>query len=129
MHETFLEQVARWGEEEPSVRAVVLVGSVARGTQTRASDIDLCILTDQKRELVAAPDFIRLFGTVEKTRMEYYGACTSVRVWYKEGIEAEFGLVEPSWISRPLDSGTAQVLRGGYRVLVDKERAFESLPL
>ena len=41
---------------------------------------------------------------------EYYGACTSIRVWYEDGREVEFGIVEPPWISMPLDNGTYRVV-------------------
>ena len=66
------------------------------------------------------------FGTVARRQTEYYGACTSIRVWYEGGPEVEFGLVEPSWIARPLDAGTMQVLQGGYRVILDKKQRFPS---
>lgn len=51
---------------------------------------------------------------------EYNGACTSIRVWYRDGKEVEFGVAEPSWISRSLDAGTYQVLSDGYKNILDK---------
>ena len=44
-----------------------------------------------------------------RQQTEYYGACTSIRVWYKDGKEVEFGIVELSWISMLLDVWTYQV--------------------
>ena len=49
---------------------------------------------------------------------EYYGACTSIRVWYEDGREVEFGIVEPPWISMPLDNGTYRVLSDGYKIII-----------
>ena len=54
---------------------------------------------------------------------EYYGACTSIRVWYEDGREVEFGIVEPPWISMPLDNGTYRVLSDGYKIIIHKELA------
>ena len=66
---------------------------------------------------------------VYKQQTEYYGACTSVRALYSDGKEVEFGIVEPSWITTPLDIGTYQVLSGGYKLIVDKKQYFENLEL
>lgn len=60
---------------------------------------------------------------------EYYGECTSVRVWYESGLEVEFGIVEPSWISLPLDNGTHKVLSDGYKVIVDKKNYLKNFEL
>ena len=58
---------------------------------------------------------------------EYYGACTSIRVQYEDGREVEFGIVEPPWISMPLDNGTYRVLSDGYKIIIDKKRYFTDL--
>ena len=60
---------------------------------------------------------------------EYYGACTSIRVWYEDGREVEFGIVDPTWVSKPLDAGTHKVLSDGYKIVIDKKRYFENLQL
>lgn len=92
------------------------------------------VMEDHVADLVHAiqqknQDFTKVFGAVSKQQTEYYGACTSIRVWYKDGKEVEFGIVESSWISMPLDAGTYQVLSDGYKVIVDKKRYFKNLKL
>lgn len=72
---------------------------------------------------------IDLSWHIDKKQIEYYGVCTSIRVWYEGGKEVEFGLVEPSWISVPLDTGTYKVLSDGYKIVIDKKRYFEDLNL
>lgn len=106
-----------------------MVGSYARGTNREDSDLDLCIITADKEAMAVNPEFIKEFGMPEKMRTEEYGACTSVRVWYKDGLEVEFGLVEPAWLSLPLDEGTRRVLWDGYKVIVDKKGYFRHLEL
>ena len=80
------------------IESIVVIGSYARGTHTEESDIDLCIITTEKEALLKDYNFFAQFGMILKMQTEYYGACTSVRVWYKNGSEVEFGIVEPSWI-------------------------------
>ena len=111
-----IEALRQWAQEETSIESVILVGSWARGTNRPDSDMDLCILTARREGLLAENHFPSLFGKVCRQQTEYYGACTSVRVWYEGGAELEFGLVEPDWIALPLDEGTRRVLydRAGY---------------
>ena len=122
--EAFFQALKEFAREEAAVEGILLVGSYARGTNRETSDLDLCILTTRKEEMVRHPAFVGRFGEYRELRREEYGACTSIRVFYKDGREVEFGMVDPSWIRRPLDEGTKRVLRGGYRVLADKRNYF-----
>jgi len=121
----YLNQVKDWGENENLIKAIILVGSYARGTQKESSDVDLCILTDEKEMMVEKINIYERFGEIVKYQIEYYGVMTSVRVWYKNGFEVEYGIAAMSWISEPLDKGTEQVLKDGYKVIVDKHQLFE----
>jgi len=129
MIEDFLNALKKYAINNSDVQSVIIVGSYARGTNTATSDLDLCIISTSKSEMIENPNFIKVFGAFEKKQIEYYGACTSIRVWYENGFEVEFGIVEPSWISLPLDVGTQKVLSDGYKVLVDKVHYFSNLKL
>ena len=127
MIEQFIKAFEEWATKNTHIESVIIVGSYARGTNKDTSDIDLCIITTNKAEMVEKQDFIEYFGEIEKNQTEYYGACTSIRVWYKNGQEIEFGIVEPSWIAVPLDSGTHRVLSDGYKVVIDKKHYFDNI--
>ena len=122
-----MQMLRKWAADNDHIESIIIVGSYARGTSHAASDLDLVIITSEKAALTEHQDFTGYFGSVLKKQTEYYGACTSVRVWYKSGMEVEFGLVSPSWISLPLDSGTCKVLSGGYLVVADKKGHFLKL--
>lgn len=125
--DVFISKVKRWGEQSKEINAIILVGSYARGTHSKSSDIDLVILTNDKENMISNPMFINQFGKQSKMGIEYYGAVTSIRVFYEEGFEVEFGIAEISWIAQPLDSGTRQILDEGYKVIIDKGNYFESI--
>lgn len=125
----FLNKLKKYAQSTSHIESVILVGSYARGTNREDSDLDLVIITAQKSALLAHQDFVREFGQVCKQQTEYYGACTSIRVWYEDGKEVEFGIVEPSWIDKPLDEGTYKVLSEGYKVIVDKTKYFANLKI
>ncbi len=110
-----------YAKKKESVECVLLVGSYARGTNREDSDIDVVLITSEKAALLEDPGFINAFGHVVKQQTEYYSACTSIRVWYEDGKEVEFGIVEQSWIAKLLDAGTARVLNDGYRLILDKK--------
>ena len=45
---------------------------------------------------------------------------TSLRVFYLEGPEIEFGITTPDWINLPLDFGTRKVIKDGIVILFDR---------
>ncbi len=105
MDTAIFKEISQWAEESPRIESVLLVGSWARGENRASSDIDLVVLTDAKEELLRDQSWTARFGRVARQQTESYGACTSVRVWYQDGREVEFGLVLPSWADAPLDGG------------------------
>lgn len=125
----FIEELRQFTLSDPDILTTLIVGSCARGTNTPSSDVDVVIITNNKPGMVADQRFTEQFGTVSRSQTEYYGACTSVRVWYDNGLEVEFGLVEPSWMDRPLDAGTHRVLSDGYKIVEDKGTLFQNLKL
>lgn len=129
MIENFINTLENFSANTPYIESVIIVGSYAKGTNKKNSDLDIVIITPNKSEMVRNQDFVYKFGEVYKKQTEYYGACTSIRVWYKNGQEVEFGIVEPSWIEKPLDSGTNKVLSDGYKIVLDKKAYFENLTL
>lgn len=127
MIEDFISALKAFSENNSIIESVILVGSYARGTNQEDSDLDIVVITPNKAEMVANQDFVQNFGKVLSKQTEYYGACTSVRVWYENGPEVEFGIAEPSWIERPLDRETYKVLSDGYQIILDKKHYFENL--
>lgn len=116
----FLRNAVTWAEKVADIQALVLVGSCARGTNRPDSDVDLIVVTPRQMEYVARHAFVSQFGEVEREQTEDWGACQSVRIFYRSGMEVEFGFVLPSWLDIPLDPGTRDVLRDGCRFLTDK---------
>lgn len=127
MFEDFISELKEYAGNASHIESIIIVGSYARGTNKENSDLDVVIITSDKSGMIANQDYTQNFGEVNKQQTEYYGACTSVRAWYRDGKEVEFGIVEPSWISMPLDSGTYKVLSDGYKIIIDKKRYFEDL--
>ena len=120
----FLSDVVEWATQNDDIRALILVGSHARGEARMDSDIDLVIMTTDPDRYIDNP-FIDRFGKVARFQKEDWGRVTSIRAWYvQNGLEVEFGITTPVWIERPLDEGTLRVLSDGYVLLVDKEGYF-----
>ena len=129
MIEDFFNKLREYARNTLHIKSIIIVGAYARGTNRENSDLDIVIITSNKSDMIANQDFTKDFGEVSQQQTEYYGACTSIRVWYKDGKEVEFGIVEPSWILMPLDTGTYKVLSDGYKIVIDKKGYFENLKL
>lgn len=125
--ENFCEFIKKIATENENIRAVILVGSYAKGTYNSNSDIDLCILAYDKEKMLSDSGIFRHFGNVTKENIEYYGVVTSLRFFYENSFEVEYGITDMNWISKPLDSGTKRVLRDGHKVIIDKDGYFEEI--
>ena len=120
----FIIRLREWATHELFIESIVLVGSYARGTQNSGSDIDLILVTSQKQFYIENTDVFSFYNNIQKTNIEFYGECTSIRVWYENGLEVEYGMVTQKWVEIPLEAGTMQVLSDGYKVLIDKKDSF-----
>ena len=116
----FLNAFVRWASNQPDVQGIALVGSYACGAAREESDIDLVILTDAPRHYLDELQWIKRFGVLEKHQTENYGKLTSVRVWYQNGLEVEYGVTASDWAAIPLDAGTQKVIRDGMIVLFER---------
>ncbi len=124
----FLSIVTQWAQRNIDISALILVGSHARGEARPDSDIDLVIITSKPKTFIEIP-FMSEFGEVMRFELEDWGLVTSLRTWYANSLEVEFGITTPLWIQKPLDYGTQRVLSDGYQVLVDKKDYFKNLIL
>jgi predicted nucleotidyltransferase len=116
----FLDTFVAWASDRSDVQAIALVGSYARGEARDDSDIDLVILTDEPQKYLDDIQWTERFGSVEKHQTEDYGKLISIRVWYQDGTEVEYGITTPDWAAIPLDAGTREVILGGMIVLFER---------
>lgn len=124
---TFFSHLKTWAEQQPDITGVLLVGSYARGMARPDSDVDLVILTTQPQRYLDFISFAEQFGVIEKSQKEDWGKVTSIRVWYRDGLEVEFGITLPDWAEQPLDAGTRQVIADGMQIVFDRDGSLQGL--
>jgi predicted nucleotidyltransferase len=117
----FLDRVTDWAAHQPTIAAVALVGSYARGAARPDSDIDLVLLCEEPYTFLAHTSWIHHVGAVERCHTAAWGVVTSLRVYYTEGLEVEFGMTTLAWAGLPVDPGTQDVVSHGMRILWDRE--------
>lgn len=123
----FIDEAGKWATEDDNIRCMVLVGSYARGAARSDSDVDLVVMAEKPQVFIRDHTFASRFGLIDRMQTEDWGRVTSLRVFYRDGPEVEFGFTDPSWCSAPLDAGTERVLTDGYRVLADKGNYFADI--
>ncbi len=116
----FLQDFTNWARGKDDILAAGLIGSYARGTARIDSDVDLVILSKRPQQCLTELAWAAAFGPVERHQVEHYGRLTSVRVWYGDGLEVEYGITGEEWAAAPLDEGTRQVISGGLVVLLEQ---------
>jgi len=117
----FLNAFVNWASAQEDLQGIALVGSHARGEARDDSDIDLVLLTDRPQKYLEDLEWIEGFGLVGKYQTEDYGRLISIRVWYQNGVEVEYGITTPDWAATPLEAGTQKVIRDGMIVLFERE--------
>jgi uncharacterized protein len=133
--ERIFQVVVDWARTQPTIQAVAMVGSYARGQARLDSDLDLVLLTTNPLDFRAdigwlhAIDWNALNVRPLKWEDEDYGALWSRRIWLEpNGVEVEIGFASVSWANvNPLDSGTRQVISDGCHILHDPKGMASSL--
>lgn len=69
-YEQLETRLAQWAATEASVRAVIAVGSRARGDADRWSDLDVLLLTSARERFTASPAWLGMFGDLWLTYLE-----------------------------------------------------------
>jgi uncharacterized protein len=120
-----------WASRRSDIRGLAVVGSWARGTARRDSDIDLCLLVNEP-EVFRSQDWLDDIswheGYVVGWHDADYGVAWSRHLQLSASGKIEFTFCHPSWADTdPVEAGTAEVVSGGCRVLIDKSGLFEKL--
>ena len=125
----FLRVFLQWVESQRLVEGAILVSPHARGGVRQDSDIDLVLLCPEYESYLEDVSWINDFDKPVSVRLKDYGKLTSVRVFYEEGPQVEFGFTQLDWLVLPLDAGTVGVLRNGFQIVYDRSRKYSALEL
>lgn len=117
----FIEDFMRWATKRKDIRAVALVGSYAREELDKDADIDLVIITETPQKYITNTEWTRVFGRPITKKVEEYGKLTSLRIWYENGLEIEYGFAPREWIQTLSGDEMKQIPDDGLRVLFEKE--------
>lgn len=118
-YKDFKDALRAWAEEEPRIDAAITIGSYVRGTQKPDSDIDAVIVSSDKLYFIENTAVLKRFGSYSRYQLEDWTACTSVRVWFDDGMEVEFGFVRDFWATNVAESGAARALEDGFETIYD----------
>ena len=117
----FIEDFMRWATKRKDIRAAALVGSYAREELDKDSDVDLVIITETPQKYTSDTEWIRVFGKPITKKIEKYEKLTSLRIWYENGLEIEYGFTNREWIQSLSKDELKMVTNDGLRVLFEKE--------
>jgi predicted nucleotidyltransferase len=106
---------------------VALVGSYARNCPEPDSDVDLVIITKEPGHFLKDISWAGNFGSIVKFQCEEYGVVTSIRAWYENDLEVEFGITDSRWASLPIDKGTQRVISDGMLIIFERGNILSNL--
>jgi predicted nucleotidyltransferase len=118
--DSFLRSVTEWASNQADIQALALIGSYARNAAKETSDVDLVLIVTDPAIYLKDTTWVQQFGTVKEQQQEDYGLLISLRVWYRDGLEVEYGITDERWSAIPLDLGTRRVIADGMRDLFER---------
>src|SRR5689334_16875474 len=105
----FLHDITSWASNQADIQALALIGSHARNAAKETSDIDLVLIATDRDLYLKDTTWVQQFGIVNEQQIEDYGLLISVRVFYMDGLELEYGIADERWSAVPLEEGTRRV--------------------
>lgn len=125
--DALFSKITAWAARRDDIAAICIVGSHARGTARPDSDVDAVFLCDNPKELLIEKGWREIFGDIDRTLTEDWGAVQSLRTFYRDGMEVEFGITSSAWASIPVDPGTLEVVSDGMKILHDPRGLLKAL--
>jgi len=130
--EQILAAIAAWARSRADINGLALVGSWARGSARRDSDIDLVVVVPDPQKFRSDEHWLSEIdwagGRVADWHDADYGSAWSRHVELEPHCQIEFTFCAPSWAATdPIDTATADIVSGGCRILVDKMQLFGKL--
>ncbi|CAA9420894.1 MAG: hypothetical protein AVDCRST_MAG03-2534 [uncultured Rubrobacteraceae bacterium] len=113
-----LAMIREWAERRPDVVAVGLVGSWAHGDARMDSDVDVALVTEDRKPYLEDHAWVRELGGVRIVRTRRWGPMTERRFVMPSGLEVEVGVGLPSWLD-PADEGVRRTVKDGMWVVYD----------
>ncbi len=115
-----LARVRSWASVRPDVVAVGLAGSWSYGDARIDSDVDILLLTTEKRLYLEDESWVRELGGRRIVKTERWGPLTERRFVLPSGLEVEMGVAPPSWAATdPVDPGARKVVEDGISIVYD----------
>lgn len=125
-----IERIGNWAEKEANVRAAVIIGSRARADHPADewSDLDVVVLARDPDPYVRGKTWLEAIGALWLSLVEPSpdGRAMERRVLFAGGLDVDFAFshFEPFYsmlVSGQIPPDVGDMLRRGYRFLVDKE--------
>jgi aminoglycoside 6-adenylyltransferase len=119
-------RLSLWAADQPDIRAVIVVGSRARGDEDRWSDLDVLVFTTDRQRYADDPGWLRTFGNVWLTyREETARGDAEWYALYDGGLKFDAVLLPVEDPTLSLDALLAQypyqgVFGRGIKVLFDR---------
>jgi predicted nucleotidyltransferase len=124
--DNFVKKLKTWSKRHKEVKGAAIVGSWARGTARPDSDIDVILITPRPDDLLNNQEWLSEFGAAEKIEREDWGLVQSLRVFYMDKQEIEFGITTEQWTSpEEINLGTGEIILDGIVVVYDPHKLLE----
>ena len=123
-----LKSIEKWVKNQENVRAVILLGSLARkGDTDRLSDIDLHLMVENPNDFTEQDSWFEDFNPVWLAVFRRENENVTWKIIYEGGILVEF-FISPTSLLEKMRATLPMHYEPGYTVLIDKDKLTKNLP-
>ncbi len=128
--EQLLQRICVWAESQQNIRAIVMMGSYARGRADELSDLDIEIFARDTKSYLTSGFWMSEIGPVIVYLSLHNDLGSPTRlVIFRDGLKVDFTISPASVLASIVDGRKLPPLYDhGYRVLVDKDQLAGRLP-
>lgn len=132
IYELAIERFTRWADQQPDVRAAMLVGSRARTSYVadRWSDLDLIMLTSDVERHISSGAWMAAIGTpwlvyIDPATVGIGRECYAL---FEQNVDVNLAIFPPAYVDLiASDPDTTQIFQRGVRLLLDKDGALAAV--
>ncbi len=123
MFSKLIERVISFGNSNPDIQAVVIIGSQARTDRPadKYSDLDMLLVVSDAEKYIGSTDWLSEIGDVKVTFMSKTVTGTPERrTLFDGGLDVDIVILSDDDMRMALQMGDVSILRRGYKIIVDK---------
>lgn len=121
--ENIINNFVLWGNKSDGLYAAMIIGSWTRNDHPadEFSDLDIVMIVDNPDPFLQSNQWLEQIGCFHISFIENtIGGAKERRILFDDALDVDFVILSKSQLENAVKSGEVDILKSGYRILIDK---------